>query len=197
VVLRNWRVFGYRADEVIGQRVSFLHPGDDTLQVSLQAEFKRAADEGHTGTEGWRDRKDGSRFWANAITLALKDGNEELQGFARVVRDFSDRHERDEKLQRSRARIRPIPLQSTIAGIISGEFDCVPEMNDTFLELVRYTREDLLAGRLYWPDLTPSSTLHWMSWRMKKVEIRPVRLSRRSFFERMGRGSQCWWLRRY
>jgi len=150
------RIFGYQADEVMGQHVSFLHPGDDTLQVSLQAEFKRAADEGHTGTEGWRDRKDGSRFWANAITLALKDGNGDLQGFARVVRDFSDRHERDEKLQRSRARIRPIPLQSTIAGIISGEFDCVPEMNDTFLEMVGYTREDLLAGRLYWPDLTPS-----------------------------------------
>ena len=149
------RIFGYQADEVIGQHVSFLHPGDDTLEVGLQAEFKRAADEGHTGTEGWRDRKDGSRFWANAITLALKDANGDLQGFARVVRDFSDRHERDEKLLRSRARIRPIPLQSTIAGIISGEFDCVPEMNDTFLELVGYTREDLLAGRLYWPDLTP------------------------------------------
>ncbi len=149
------RIFGYQADEVIGQHVSFLHPGDDTLQVSLRAEFKRAADEGHMGTEGWRNRKDGTRFWANAITLALKDGNGELQGFARVVRDFSDRHERDEKLLRSRARIRPIPLQSTIAGIISGEFDCVPEMNDTFLELVGYTREDLLAGRLYWPDLTP------------------------------------------
>ena len=94
------------------------------------------------------DRKDGSRFWANAITLALKDGNGELQGFARVVRDFSDRHERDEKLRRSRARIRPIPSQSTIAGIVSGEFDRVPEVNDAFLELVGYTREDLLAGRL-------------------------------------------------
>ena len=87
--------------------------------------------------------------------MALKDENGELQGFARVVRDFSDRHERDEKLRRSRARIRPIPSQSTIAGIVSGEFDRVPEMNDTFLELVGYTREDLLAGRLHWPDLTP------------------------------------------
>ena len=149
------RIFGYQADEVIGQHVSFLHPGDDTLQVSLQEEFKRAAAEGHMGTEGWQDRKDGSRFWANAITMALKDGNGELQGFARVVRDFSDRHERDEKLRRSRARIRPIPSQSTIAGIVSGEFDRVPEMNDAFLELVGYSREDLLAGRLYWPDLTP------------------------------------------
>ena len=87
--------------------------------------------------------------------MALKDENGELQGFARVVRDFSDRHERDEKLRRSRARVRPIPLQSTIAGIVSGEFDRIPEANDTFLELVGYSREDLLAGRLYWPDLTP------------------------------------------
>ena len=51
-------------------------------------------------------KKDGSRFWANVITLALKDENGDLQGFARVVRDFSDRHERDEKLRRSRARSR-------------------------------------------------------------------------------------------
>ena len=89
------------------------------------------------------------------LRMALKDENGELQGFARVVRDFSDRHERDEKLRRSRARIRPIPLQSTIAGIVSGEFDRVPEVNDAFLELVGYSREDLLAGRLHWPDLTP------------------------------------------
>ena len=100
-------------------------------------------------------KKDGSRFWANVITMALKDENGELQGFARVVRDFSDRHERDEKLRRSRARLRPLPAESTIAGIVSGEFDRIPEANDAFLELVGYSREDLLAGRLVWPDLTP------------------------------------------
>src|SRR5579871_1961820 len=87
--------------------------------------------------------------------MALKDDNGELRGFARVVRDFSDRHERDEKLRRSRARRRPIPSQSTIAGVVSGEFDRVPEMNDAFLDLVGYSREDILAGRLHWPDLTP------------------------------------------
>ena len=100
-------------------------------------------------------KKDGSRFWANAITMALKDENGDLQGFARVVRDFSERHERDEKLRRNRARIRPIPAESTIAGIVSGEFDRIPEVNDAFLDLVGYSREDLLAGRLHWPDLTP------------------------------------------
>ena len=121
--------------------------------------MKRAAGEGHFGTEGWHVKKDGSRFWANVITMALKDENGDLQGFARVVRDFSDRHERDEKLRRSRARLRPVPAESTIAGIVSGEFDRIPEANDTFLELVGYSREDLLAGRLHWPDLTPPEYL--------------------------------------
>jgi PAS domain S-box-containing protein len=87
--------------------------------------------------------------------MALRQENGTLQGFARVVRDFSDRHERDDKLRRRRARMRPIPSRSTIAGVVSGEFDRVPEANDAFLELVGYSREDLIAGRLQWPDLTP------------------------------------------
>ena len=73
-----------------------------------------------------------------------------------MVRDFSDRHERDEKLRHSRARARPMPAESTIVGVISGEFEHISEANDTFLELVGYSREDFLAGRLVWPDLTPA-----------------------------------------
>jgi len=149
------RIYGYHTDEAIDHHVSFLYPGEDTTNLKLQEEFKRAEAEGHVGTEGWQARKDGSRFWANAITMALKDENGEMQGFARVVRDFSERHEKDEKLRRSRARIRPIPSQTTIAGIVSGEFERIPEANDAFLELVGYSREDLLGGRLHWPDLTP------------------------------------------
>ncbi len=72
-----------------------------------------------------------------------------------MVRDFSDRHERDEKLRRDRARRRPAPAESAIAGIVSGEFDRIPEANDAFLNLLGYTRDDLLAGRLRWPELTP------------------------------------------
>ena len=153
------RIFGYRADEARGKHVSMLYPAEDTLSPKLREELKRTAGEGHKGTEGWRVRQDGSRFWANAITMALKDPNGDLQGFATVVRDFSDRHERDEKLRRSRARMRPLSAASTIAGVVSGEFDRIPEANDTFLELVGYTREDLIEGRLIWPDLTPPDYL--------------------------------------
>jgi formate hydrogenlyase transcriptional activator len=149
------RIYGYPAAEAIGRHLSFLYSAEDTPPVKVQEELNRAAGEGHKGTEGWCLRKDASRFWANAITMALRDGNGELQGFAQVVRDFSDRHARDEKLRRSRARVRPIPAESTIAGVVSGEFDRIPEANDTFLDLVGYSRADLLAGRLVWPDLTP------------------------------------------
>ncbi len=174
------RIFGYHQEEALGQPVSFLYSNEDTLSGTLQEELKRAADEGHFGNEGWQVKKGGAQFWANVITMALRDAHGELQGFARVVRDFSERHERDEKLRRSRARIRPIPLQSTIAGIVSGEFDRVPDVNDAFLELVGYSREDLLAGcsgRISLPTNTP----RWMSWRMKKVcGSEPARLSKRS-----------------
>ncbi len=153
------RIFGYRANEAAGKHVSMLYPAEDTLHPTLRDELKRSAGEGHKGTEGWRIKQDGSRFWANAITMSLKDANGQLQGFASVVRDFSDRHERDEKLRRSRPRIRPLSAESTIAGVVSGEFDRVPEANDTFLELVGYTREDLIEGRLVWADLTPPEYL--------------------------------------
>jgi len=148
------RIYGYSRDEVIGQSASLFYPDEEAL-LKLQEKLKRGAAEGHVGAEGWHVKKDGSRFWANSITMALKDGNGKLRGFARIVRDFTDRHERDEKLRSDRARLRPVPAKPTIAGIVSGEFDRIPEANDAFLEMVGYTRQDLQAGRLNWPDLTP------------------------------------------
>jgi PAS domain S-box-containing protein len=149
------RMYGYSGEEAVGKPVSFLCTAEDSADTEPRQELNRAASEGHFGYEGWHVRKDGSRFWANVITMALRDDDGELQGFARVVRDFSERHETDEKLRRHRARIRPAPSESTIAGIVSGEFDHIPEANDAFLEMVGYSRDDLLAGRLRWPELTP------------------------------------------
>lgn len=154
------RIYGYQADEVLGKHVSFLYPpetGSGAVPpfARIQRELVRAALEGHLGTEGWQIRKGSANIWANAITMALKDENGKLQGFARVIRDFSDRHARDEKLRRSKAFNRAVPLQPAVVGVISGEYDRIPEMNDAFLEMAGYSREDLVAGRVRLPDLTP------------------------------------------
>jgi formate hydrogenlyase transcriptional activator len=148
------RLYQYSEDEARGKPISAFYV-DDTNGAEPHRELTRSAAEGHFGNEGWHVRKDGARFWANAVTLALRDERGKLQGFARIVRDFSERHERDEKLRQSRARVRPVPLRSTIAGMVSGEFDRISEANDAFLNMIGRSRGDLLAGGLCWRDLTP------------------------------------------
>ena len=154
------RIYGYQRKEIVGQPVSCLYPGEDASGVKLQEELKRAATQGHFGNERWHMKKDGGRFWANVLTMALRSESGDLQGFARVVHDFSTRHSRDEKLRRGSVLLRERAEESTIAGVVSGEFDHITEANDAFLNMVGYSQEDLGAGRLYWPDLTPAEYLY-------------------------------------
>jgi formate hydrogenlyase transcriptional activator len=150
------RIYGYSSAEVIGQPASFMYPSEKTLVVKQHQELNRS-DEGHFVYEGWCVRKAGARFWAHVITVALKNKNGELQGFAGVARDFSERHQRDQKLRRTGAhkRLRPLPPENMIAGVVSGEFERVTEANAMFLELVGYSRQELVAGQLHWQELTP------------------------------------------
>ena len=106
-------------------------------------------------------RGSGTRLWANVLTMALRSHEGELQGFARGVRDFSKRHAADEKLlPGGMAPGSGRSPESTIAGVVSGEFDHIIEANDAFLQMVGYSREDLATGQLYWPSLTPTEYSH-------------------------------------
>ncbi|KAJ8136093.1 hypothetical protein OY671_010694, partial [Metschnikowia pulcherrima] len=125
------------------------------VRREVEEKLKRVISEGHLGSEGWQVKNDGTRFWANVITMALRQDDGTSQGFASIVRDFSGRHEQDERIRRKRAKTRQTPVQSTIAGVVSGEFDRIPEANDTFLTSVGYTREDSQAGLSHWPGSTP------------------------------------------
>ncbi|MFN0100790.1 MAG: sigma 54-interacting transcriptional regulator [Bryobacteraceae bacterium] len=153
------RLYGYDGDEAIGQHVSMLYADKNTRNGDRHEGLKRTGGEGPSGNEGWHLKKDGSRFWANVITLALRDENGNLRGLAGVARDFSDRYEKDKNLRRGRAGARLIIAEHTVAGIVSGEFERIPDANSAFLDLVGYSREDLLAGRLRWPDITPPEYL--------------------------------------
>lgn len=151
------RMYGYKSQEVLGVGLSYFYPPGERLAGRMERKLLRAVRDGHAVSEGWHARKDGSRFWANSITMALQSEPGKLEGYARVVRDFTDRHERDEALDRQRGnRQHAESDQSTIAGVVSGEFDRIFEINDTLLEMLGYTREDFLADEIVWADLTPN-----------------------------------------
>jgi PAS domain S-box-containing protein len=110
-VVASWnrgaqRIKGYDAGEIIGRNFSKFYP-EEALAVGWPAtELKRAAEHGRFEDEGWRVRKDGSRFWANVVITALRGDQGELLGFSKVTRDLSERRRREQRLQESEERLR-------------------------------------------------------------------------------------------
>ena len=85
------RFKGYRAEEIIGKHFSVFYTEEDKQAGKPQAEVETATREGRVEDEGWRLRKDGTRFWANVVITALRDEKGELVGFAKVTRDLTER----------------------------------------------------------------------------------------------------------
>ena len=94
------RIKGYRGTEIIGKHFSVFYPQEDIRSGKPQRELEIAAREGRLEDEGWRIRKDGSRFWASVIISALRDEAGRLVGFGKVIRDFTERIRTNEALQK-------------------------------------------------------------------------------------------------
>jgi PAS domain S-box-containing protein len=82
---------GYVAGEIVGQHFSMFYTPEDVASGKPHAELALAASEGRIEDEGWRMRKDGSRFWANVTITAIRAPDGALHGFAKVTRDMTDR----------------------------------------------------------------------------------------------------------
>lgn len=99
------RIKGYKPWEIIGQHFSVFYPEEDLKTRKPWHELEIAAKEGRLEDEGWRLRKDGSRFWANVIITAIKDENGRLLGFGKVTRDLTEKRFTDMELQRALANL--------------------------------------------------------------------------------------------
>jgi PAS domain S-box-containing protein len=99
------RIKGYAAADIIGKHFSVFYMEDARRNKWPEHELTVAADRGRFEDEGWRVRKDGSRFWANVIITAIRDRTGTLQGFAKVTRDLTERRKAEQLLRDSHQRL--------------------------------------------------------------------------------------------
>jgi PAS domain S-box-containing protein len=92
------RIKGYRAEEIIGQNFSRFYLAEDVSLGKPAMELAQATGHGRSEDEGWRVRKDGSRFYANVVITALYDETGRLRGFGKITRDITERKRSEERL---------------------------------------------------------------------------------------------------
>jgi PAS domain S-box-containing protein len=92
------RIKGYRAEEIIGQNFSRFYGAEDVSNGKPAQELAQATTNGRSEDEGWRVRKDGSRFYANVVITALYDETGRLRGFGKITRDITERKRSEERL---------------------------------------------------------------------------------------------------
>src|SRR5712692_6796230 len=92
------RLFGYEAEEIIGQPLSQLFTPEDRLTGKPERELETARTIGRASDDNWLVRKNGSRFWTNGLTTALQNGS--LRGYVKVLRDLSERKQAEEQIAR-------------------------------------------------------------------------------------------------
>jgi PAS domain S-box-containing protein len=159
------RIKGYRAQEILGQHFSCLYEQDDIQSGKPAQALIVAAATGRCEDEGWRRRKDGSRFWANVIITALEDETGKLKGFAKLTRDMTERKRAEETLRNVQvelthaARVMTMgELTASIAHEINQPLTAIVSNAQACARLLASAAPDLDEARAATADIVEAGT---------------------------------------
>jgi len=156
-VVRSWnagaaRMKGYAADEIIGRHFSSFYTPEDRAADMPQRALATALSEGRFEAEGWRLRKDGTRFWASVVIDPIRDETGALRGFAKVTRDITERRKAQQALDEARevlAQAQKMEAVGQLTGGVAHDFNNLLQAISSSLELID---QRLSAGR---SDIAP------------------------------------------
>ena len=131
-------ITGYAADDIIGRHFSCFFPAEDVVAGKPAHELKIAAAEGRFEEEGWRVRKDGSPFWASVVISATRREDGKLAGFAKLVRDISER-------KRMEDRFRQVVEAAPNAMVMINRQGIIEMVNAQTERVFGYQRDEMLG----------------------------------------------------
>jgi PAS domain S-box-containing protein len=166
--ISNWntgaeRLMGYRAEEIVGRHFSCFYTPEDCAQDVPNEALQAALADGRHGMEGWRVRKDGSRFWASAVTDPIIDDGV-LIGFAKITHDITERMESGVALIESERRARGV-IDTALDGFVQLDEAClIVEWNPRAQAMFGWPRRDVLGRSLTSLILAPEDRSRFADW---------------------------------
>ncbi|HYM07717.1 MAG TPA: sigma 54-interacting transcriptional regulator [Terriglobales bacterium] len=139
------RIKGYASKEIVGKHFSCFYTPEDQASGKPDAALKIAASQGRYEEEGWRIRKDGSRFWASVVITPVRDQTGTLTWFAKVTRDLTERKKAEEALRHSEAQYHSLFESSPDAIVASNLEGRITQINSRVESMFGYQRGELLG----------------------------------------------------
>jgi len=141
---------GYKAEEIIGRHFSRFYPAEDIAAGKPERELAEAREKGRVEDEGWRVRKDGTRFFANVIISAIRDERGELKGFTKITRDITERHRIEQMHAHFRALFESLPGPYLV---LTPDLKMVA-VSDAYLKATMTERDGIVGQALFdvFPD---------------------------------------------
>jgi PAS domain S-box-containing protein len=149
-VVTNWnsgaeRIKGYTQDEIVGHHFSHFYTEEDRVAGVPVRALSTAAETGRFEAEGWRVRKDGSRFWAHVIIDAIHDDTGRLVGFAKITRDLTEKKKAAEALEAANVALFQAQKMESIGQLTGGvahDFNNLLSVLSSGLEVLSMQRKD-------------------------------------------------------